>query len=414
MTPDPIHPGSRNRTLILCAVLHAFTHAYNVALLPLYLPMREGLNLPSVESATILVTVMMVAYFLPSYPLGVLADRFSRKRLLTLGLLINALGFIGLAFAPNYPVALACVVVAGLGGSFYHPAATGLIARLFPENTGRALGLAGVGASVGFFFGPLYCGWRAETAGWRAPVLELGLLGLAAALAFAWLAREESDRGCHVLRARTPVFPSTLLWTFFLAAALFFSLRDFAGSTMGTLGSLFLQEARGFNLHQTGFALSALFIASAISNPLFGGLSDRGRNRWLLFVLLTAALVIAAFPRLPRAWLVPALMAYGFFFLSSYPMVEAALMQAVPDAVRGRVFGLFITIGGFLGNLAHWRAGNWVRDLGSRASDPVAYYHHYLYLALLVLLSLLGLPFLRALRRRESLIPSAPPPTPTT
>jgi hypothetical protein len=38
-------------------------------------------------------------------------------------------------------------------------------------------------------------------------------------------------------------------------------------------------------------------------------------------------------------------MAYGFFFMASYPIVEAGVMHAVHDSVRGRAFGLWITIG---------------------------------------------------------------------
>ena len=49
------------------------------------------------------VTLLMMAYFLPSYPLGALADRVSRKKLLTVGLLINASGFVGLSFDDATP-----------------------------------------------------------------------------------------------------------------------------------------------------------------------------------------------------------------------------------------------------------------------------------------------------------------------
>src|SRR6185436_9942401 len=116
----------RTRTLALAAVLHAFTHIYQMALVPLYLPIQKFFRRDSVDDATLLVTALLVAYFLPSYPMGVLADRFSRKKLLSYGLLINALGFLCLAFAPNYPMAIACVIMAGVGGSFFHPAATAL------------------------------------------------------------------------------------------------------------------------------------------------------------------------------------------------------------------------------------------------------------------------------------------------
>jgi len=61
----------RKRTLWLCGVLHGFTHLYNVALLPLYLLIQQDLHLAGIEQSTLLVTVMMASYFLPSYPMGV-------------------------------------------------------------------------------------------------------------------------------------------------------------------------------------------------------------------------------------------------------------------------------------------------------------------------------------------------------
>ena len=145
-------PAHKFRTLTLISILHAFTHVYQVALLPLYLPIQKSFQLENVAASTFLVTLLMLAYFLPSYPMGVLADRVSRTKLLAIGLAINGLGFIGLAWAPTYPAALASVAVAGFGGSFFHPAATALIARLFPTGTGRALGIIGTGAGAGFWY----------------------------------------------------------------------------------------------------------------------------------------------------------------------------------------------------------------------------------------------------------------------
>ncbi|MBM3836555.1 MAG: MFS transporter [Verrucomicrobia bacterium] len=486
---------ARVRTLWLCGVLHAFTHLYNVALLPLYLLIQADLQLASVDQATMLVTVMMIAYFGPSYPMGLLADRFSRKRILGIGLALNGLGFVGLAFCSSYAMALACVVLAGLGGSFYHPAATAMVARSFPTNTGKALGLVAVGASVGFFIGPIYTGWRAAVSGnWRTPILELGLLGIAAAVIFLRYAQEdgaaranreagsfsifrfgrlrrireqpadlaslsphpsplpkerESGRSvwsnltqlfakrwhrftlspreragvrgnamtnkeegawennqAAVAAPAEKMFPNTTLWLFFIGASLAFSLRDFTGWSMGSLGSLFMQKAHGFDLNVTGLALSSIFLASIVSNPLFGGLSDRGRSRWLAFVLIVSAILVAVFPRVPKAAVIPALALYGFFFLAGYPIIEAALMESVHDSVRGRVFGAFITIGGTVGNLAHWAVGAWVKRFGAEASDPVAYYPLYTLLALLVVFSLAGLPCLRAIRKREIHPPS--------
>ncbi|HEY9171262.1 MAG TPA: MFS transporter [Verrucomicrobiae bacterium] len=402
----------KTRTLGFVSLLHGFTHLYHVALMPLYLLMQRDFGFASVGRATSLVTVLMLAYFVPSFALGVLADRWNRRKLLGWGLAINGLGFVGLALSPNYACAVASVILAGIGGSFYHPAATAMLARLFPVNTGRALGIAGIGASVGFFCGPLFTGWRAGAleaargaAAWRVPVLELGVAGIVAAALFAWFSQDAEPTAPEPSQTRPPVpmFPTGALWLWFLAAALLFSLRDFAAGSMCSLSSLFLQNAQGYNTGRAGFALSWIFLAGVISNPLFGHLSDRGRKRWITAVLLAAAMIAVAFPHLPAGWAVPAFFAYGFFFNANFPMIEAELMQSVPDAVRGRVVGLFMTIGGFFGNLSHWVVGDAVRRMGDGAQRPASYAFLYFALAALMLLALSGLPCLHALRRREHL-----------
>lgn len=416
---EPLEPGAiarqadrrhQARTLWLTGVLHAFTHLYQVALLPLYLLIQKDLRLQGVGQATLLLTVLLVACFGPSYPIGVLADRYNRKRMLAIGLAINGLGFAALSLAPSYGWALAAVVVAGLGGSFYHPAATAMIARLFPRTTGKALGLVGIGAGAGFFVGPIYSGWRATmlepalgSAAWRRPVLELGLLGVAVSILFALLADEERPATAPEHQRAEALFPTLPLWGFFGAYCFAFSLRDFAGAGMGSLGSLFLQKAHGFDPKLTGLALSGIYLAAIISNPLFGSLSDRGRKRWVTVAIITAAAMIALLPHVPAHWIIPVYFLYGFFFMASYPMTEAAIMEAVPDSVRGRVFGLFVMTGGILGNLSHWVAGVKVRQLGEAAARPGSYFPLYAGLAVLLLLSLAGLFCLKPIRNREAL-----------
>jgi MFS transporter, FSR family, fosmidomycin resistance protein len=410
----------RSRTLFLGAILHAFTHVYQVALLPLYFLIRDDLELTGVGQSTSLVTVMMIAYFVPSYFAGILADKFSKKHLLAIGLAINGLGFIGLAESGSYHTALAFVVIAGLGGSLFHPSATSLIARLYPTGTGRALGLLGIGAAVGFLIGPIYAGWRANMlepmigpSAWRKPVFELGLAGLIMSAIFQRYAAEDKVAvpADDSTKPVVPMFPTPALWALFLGAAFFFSLRDFTGFGMGSLGSLFLQKAHGFDTKLTGSTLSVIFLAASISTPMFGGLSDRGRIRWTLLVLSVSALLVFIFPHFPAEWAFAPYFVYGFFFMGSYPMVEAALMEAVPDAVRGRVFGVFITIGGGLGSLAPWILGEWVKNLGDPAiGNPSAFYPIYGVLTVTLLLSLIGLPFLHAIRKREHELEKHPSP----
>lgn len=408
MTQEHSH---RNRTLLLCAILHGFTHIYNVALIPLYLLIRKDLNLADDSQTTLLVTVMGIAYCVPSYPMGILSDRMNRKFLLGIGLLINGIAFILMSLAHSYSMLLAAGILAGLGGSIFHPCATALVARLFPEGRGKALGRMGIGAGVGFFIAPIYAGWRGAMAGWRQPTLELGILGVIASLLFFWLADDQPVSPIPSSGKRSfKLFNSTSACLLFLGAALIFSLRDFAGGAMPSMGSLFLQHAHGLTPDKTGFALSCIFIASTISNPLFGHWSDRGRIPRTASVLVIAAICIACFPWVPPQWSCLAFALYGFFFMATYPMVEAGLMESVSDSVRGQIYGLFLMAGGIVGNLGHWFAGKWVHSMGADASNYRNYGQVYVILAMLVLLSIGGLACLRALKKKEpQSLPNAKP-----
>ena len=111
--------------------------------------------------------------------------------------------------------------------------------------------------------------------------------------------------------------------------------------------------------------------------------------------------MVVLFPRVPSLWMIPVLVVYGFFFMASYPMTEAALMESVPDEVRGRVFGLFVMGGGVIGNLSHWVVGVKVKQLGAAAHSVSAYFPTYAGVAFLMLASLTGLWSLHAIQRRE-------------
>lgn len=85
---------------------------------------------------------------------GALSDHLGPKPLIATGMLVRAAGFAGMAFATTYPLLIAALVLAGIGGSFFDsPKAAAIAALTAPEERQRFYALSGVVAGVGTTLG---------------------------------------------------------------------------------------------------------------------------------------------------------------------------------------------------------------------------------------------------------------------
>ena len=284
-----------------------------------------------------------------------------------------------------------------------------LMVALFPERPGWALGRAAIGAAIGFFIAPFYAGWRAQAAGWRQPCLELAIVGIVAAVLFQLFAHEPHDAP-HATE-RSAEHRTRNQWKMLLAVALvaaIFSLRDFGASGITTFNSLFLQRGLGFDAKTTGLFIGLMFLTGVLSNPLLGAFSDNRRFLAGTVTILCMAVFGALIPWAPRSWIWLALCVYGFFTLATYPIIEAALMESVPDALRGRMFGMFITISGTISSFAHWAMGSVADSLQHRAAEAKTallatdFAPWYALLAALIAVSVGGVRGIRWLRTLQA------------
>jgi MFS family permease len=82
---DPDVPGRRRLSLVLCAFLHGLNHALQLILPPLYVSIGADLGIEGLSPVMLLGTIYFVVYAVVGLPYGILADRFSKKRMLVLG-----------------------------------------------------------------------------------------------------------------------------------------------------------------------------------------------------------------------------------------------------------------------------------------------------------------------------------------
>lgn len=417
-------------TLALCTVLHAFTHAYGTILVPLYLLIVADLKLGGVKAASLVVTVYGFVYCLVSYVAGVLADRSDRRFLLGVGLLGNAAAITLMGVTRRYEVLLLLGVVAGLFGALFHPSANALVSAHYPRNPGMAIGLLAVGSGIGFFLGPQYAGWRAEeahwslggatVADWQRPLLEAGAAGLVFSILFLLVAREAERRasvprvklgaasgngnghpapdGPAASAARTPHSLDPLTRRRMLGVSLTLMCRDFAGVASLTLASIYLQKAHHLSTKQTGFIVGAMMLIGVIVNPLCVYVSP-GKRRLpaLAAVLIGAGVVVLVVPLVTVRWVLPVLCLFQACHLGSYAISEAAMLERVDPAVRGRVIGLFLSVAGTFASTAPWVMGYWTDAMGGAASRPHAYLWPFGLVGAFMLLATLSAPIIARL-----------------
>jgi MFS family permease len=357
-------------TLGLCTILHGFTHAYGSMLVPLYFRIAEDLKLSGIGAATLIVTLYGATYSLGSWAGGVAADRFSRKMLLTIGLLGNAAAICGIGLCRDYPIILALAVVAGIFGAVFHPAANALTSSHYPRSPGMAIGILGIGSGLGFFFGPQIAGWRAASARWRLwdvaqwqkPCVEMAIAGFVVGIIFL-LAARDVELG-HPAPQSRKMDPSLRRKMIHLALTLMF--RDFAGVAGLSLAAIYVREVFNLSVGQAGLFVGVMMLPSVIVNPLAVYLTPRRRRLpGLSVILIVGGLLVATTPLWGLHGALVILCAFQTMQLASYAVSDAATLERVSPYVRGRVVGLFLLIAGTFGALGPWAMGAWTDRLAA-------------------------------------------------
>lgn len=109
--------------------------------------------------------IVIAAYSLTQFiftPLiGGASDKYGRRGLILVTLLLNAIGYVIFAYSHSFAMLLLSRVVAGVGGSSIGVAQAYIADVTTKENRSKGMGMIGVAFGLGFVFGPLIGGWLA-------------------------------------------------------------------------------------------------------------------------------------------------------------------------------------------------------------------------------------------------------------
>lgn len=291
-------------------------------------------------------TAMMAVYSLMQFPSGALADRLGAVRIVAGGGAVAAAGALVVAVPAPFALLLVGMVLVGLGTGAHKTVSITLLARLYPERTGRALGVFDTAGTMGGVVAPPAVVAAAALAGWRP--LFLGIAALGVGLSGAALAvvprrdRPDTDEATVALQPYIGLFGDP---RFALFAGVTFCF-GFAYTGVTAFLPLYLDSlgvAPG-----TASLLYSLLFAASFAQVLTGAAADRvGRLPLALAVLATAAVALAALVALGAASpavLAAAVVAFGVGAHGFRPVRGAYLSGIVPDDVSGGGIGLVRTL----------------------------------------------------------------------
>jgi EmrB/QacA subfamily drug resistance transporter len=117
---------------------------------------------------------------------GSIGDRYGRKRMMTVGLVVFGLAAAGAALADTTGLLIAMRALQGLGAAFVLPATLSIVVSVFPRrDRAKAIAVWTAVGGLGIALGPVAGGWLIEASDWSAafwlfvPLVVAALAGMA-------------------------------------------------------------------------------------------------------------------------------------------------------------------------------------------------------------------------------------------
>jgi predicted MFS family arabinose efflux permease len=370
---------SHRLTYLLLCLANVFNIYDRQALGALLEPLRREFHLSDTQLGA-LPTAFTIVYALAGLPLGRLADTWSRKRLLAIGVAVWA-GLTGAgALAWSYGALFFTRMGVGVGEAVCAPAATSWIADLVPAAR-RARAMAGfmMAVPVGLMLSFAITGAVTQAYGWRAALAVAAVP--AVVLVPLLLTRQDpplpsrSASGGHAgALLRIPA-----LW--WLAAS--GALANFILYTFSTFIAAFFSRYHGLSVAQAGLWAGIGSGAAGMLGALAAGaLGDRVDRLRLAAWSTALSSVPAAFglllqPGSAGIAVLLLMLAYGLLQMY-YALVYAAIQDVAPPDLRGTAMaGYYLAMylgGGSLGPLVAGRLSDYFarQAAGPGASTELA------------------------------------------
>ncbi|HMU42367.1 MAG TPA: MFS transporter [Ignavibacteriaceae bacterium] len=322
-----------------------------------------AIKILGVDETAIGVTIAIYSFtqffFNPIF--GKLSDKFGRRPLIVISLLLNAIGYILFAFTNSYWMLLTSRIIAGIGGSSIGVAQAFIADVTTREERSKGMGLIGAAFGLGFVFGPLIGGLLSEYGYMVTGFASAGFSMLAFVLTLILLPESNLNRTAAALNKRKILDVAAIKKIFqkpdlALLITLFLMLTFSVANIYGTFALLGF-KIYNFTDRQNGYMFGIVGLSSAIvQGGLLRTASKYFSQRKLitfgsLFMMIGLFLIPFGGSFLGLA-LIVILLSIGTGSLQ--PTLLSLISEVTPDAEQGVTLGInqsFSAFGRVLGPL---------------------------------------------------------------
>jgi MFS family permease len=301
-------------------------------------------------------------------PVGVLVDRWSRKKSIGVMAIFWSLATLACAFTRNFQQLFTARTAIGIGEAGYVPGGGAMVSAMYPaEKRSRMLGIWQSAIPLGSAMGVLLGGVIATQFGWRNALGIVAIPGMLLAILFFWVRdyktpeltrRIDTTAAAKVRMSRWDMVRELFRSPSLVMANLAFAGCAFATTALTSWLPTYFQRFENMPIDRAGTMSSVVMLLAIIGAPLGGFLTDqwfkkKATARMLLPAISTAVacvLLFFSFFGLHGTSQYIMLLLVGVTVIMFAPGAVAVTQDVVHPGLRATSIGVCIVIQHLLGS----------------------------------------------------------------
>ncbi|MEM2104151.1 MAG: MFS transporter [Candidatus Bathyarchaeia archaeon] len=345
--------------LLLLGGAHSLNHSLFVVAPPLLTLIMADLNV----SKHVMGTVSTIASFIYGFGAlvgGPLGDKIGEAKTTLFFLLFSGFSTFLMLVAKEISsinVFATSLILMAVGASLYHPTANSLISKTFKGRVSEAMGIHGVGGTLGVVLTPSIAWFIGSAFGWPSAFIIFGVLCVAFGLLFARNFKLESVKRKHKSSGNiVEAFKVPEIWillVFNMTIGLFTKGVELFFPT-------FFEENRFIHPMWASIAYTAILTFGVFGQWIGGKSADKfGCKKTVIVATLGTCIALLSLLLLPVYIVGIAIFIafYGFFFYAHQPALNALVGFLSPEGQRGTIYGIFFFSSFGLGSISQFTSG---------------------------------------------------------